>query len=369
MPKKIKLNINKRLIAIIAAVILALALIITGFVIIKNKFFSAGSINQLGNMTVAKSSEIHAFNGGFVYLNGSTLYCVDAKGNDLWNVSLETSEPKIGIASKRVAVYQNEWLYMYASDGTEIYKKPLNIEIADVECGVEDVALLNKNRDTIYVLNRNGGKIDEIVLPNQTIINMGFYSTSELLWVVSVNTQGSSPESTVSVWLPQSSVVAMQTFSDEIIYDLAIEKGASSVIAVGTKSVTPIDTQTGTSGDVSTLIYGYQQLCSSTAGSEHAAVIMAPTQQCVDGYVTDIISVRSDKKTPITLPEGCSAFLATDKYIYCAAVNGVYVLSYEGELVNTIAVEGEYNFVRAVGASHFVYYGSENTAKIVKITK
>lgn len=355
-----------------AGAVLLIAALILG------AFFGIQAFRQRNDMRVGQTISISGqaqampFGSDFLYGANMTLYCVSAAGETRWTIPLERDGAPYDVMGNYLCVAESDALrtYQRKDDGSMalFYTKSLQgLTMDAVVCGKSHVALLTEKRDTIYVLDEAGSQVDTISLSGQKVIDLGFYGQQDLLWVVSLDTQGGAPLTNVRIYEPGRATIAMQSFSDELVSTLVIDSASGTALTMGTQYISAIDislTGTGTGTGAATSIYGYQYVCDNAAAS--CTVVLAPAAQLMRRSVIDLALYKGGKLTSISLPTECQAFAATEKFLYAANTSTVYRLDYTGQVLEQIDMAGLYDRVARVGSKHLFFY-SGNSAAIVTI--
>ena len=353
-----RLNAMTKRILFTAGALALVVLIVLAAIFFRNKLFGSAKITMTEGLELSSSADLHKFAGGFVGADGSQLTFFDAKGKASKTKEIPTgADAVMSPAGKSIAIYHDETMYL-AFPGEEVNSsKPLNIAMSDIVCSAatDFVALLNDERNIIYILNEKGTKVDELHFADQTIINMGWFTLQrELLWVVAVDVTGSSPMGIVRICEPGKTDVALRQFTDEIVYDLVINTETASALAVGTKYISSVPLSTaGTPENIKALVYGYQFLGASDNGS---TIIMAPADEIEKSYVTSMRIVRGNTAVNIQLPAGCSAFCVGSKNIYAADAATVYTIGFDGQIKDQMTFDVLYNSVKTIGNKRMMMF-------------
>lgn len=333
----------KKILIVVGALVIV-ALLALGFIVVRDRFFSSGELEMGGAVDIPEGAQLSSFGDGYIFQNGGELVCLGKDGQEKWSLALTDPNASAAAASGYIAVYQNESLSFFGADGAEQYIKPLNLVAAGVRCGTGNVAILNADRTVIYVLSSKGSLLDTIAYSGQTVVDYGFYSSSDLLWVISLDTSGAVPTSVVSVYDNiNKTTVAMQQFVGEVVYDLAADRSTSSVLAIGTHRATPINISGGSAAGKGVLVYGYDY----AAGSVGGTLVFAESEGWKAGSTDRIRIVNGSAGVNLILPTACEAFLVTDEYIYAMSGEYIYTLSLSGSVIKTESLSVVYDSVTA----------------------
>ncbi len=357
-------NILLSRIILAVAILLAIVVVILGVVLVRNLFFGDDEV-KLGESFTLASNEVIAFNNGYLVKEGASLAHYDKDGKSVFTATLKSADALIDVSSTRIAVCQNEELLVLDATGSTIYSKPLNMSPSDIVCGVNCIAILDEDRDTVYIINQTGSNIDTINVAGQTAINMGFYSTGDLIWISWLDASGAAPVTNISIYQPGESFIATKKFSDEIVYNFMVDLSANTGIAIGSKSVSSMAINASEITDYTIGIYGYQY-ADHFASSTKASLLLAPADQLLSGRINALRVVSGGKSIDVSLPSACSTVVAGEEYIYAASPAAIYTLSYEGQLVSTFTPEEAYTGVLSAGKATMLLVNGQN-ATIAKL--
>ena len=350
----------------IAGALALVVLIVLMASFLRNRLFRSSAITQVPGIELSADYDLYAYaGGGFVAVRGNELLFLDANGKVKNSGEIPTGpDVIIAPAGKSVAVYTDEKLKVFYSGETEPYPKDLNIAMADVVCStVQDyVALLESDRNMIYLLNNIGTNFDKISFPDQTVAGMGWFPENELLWVVSLDVNGSTPSSVVRIYEPGKTQVALSEFNDEIIYHLVVDKANGSAQMIGTQNITSMVISTGETKNVA-LVYGYQYVGASDSGS---TILLAPAAEIANGHITSLRIVSGGKAVNVQLPAGCKVFCVGEKNIYAADSASIYTVGLDGVIKSTTTFDVLYDSVKPIGNSSMMFF-SDGAATLVKL--
>jgi len=346
--------------------VLVLALV-AGAVFGIRAFTRRNNIDIGQTISISTDAQVKPFGNQFLYLANMTIYCVSPQGDTQWTIPLERDDAPYDVMGDYLCVADTDALKTYkrAKDGTmELYytKSLQGLLMDDVVCGKKHAALLTDTRDTLYVLDDAGSQIDTITLSGQTIVNLGFFSSQDLLWVISIDTQGGAPTTNVHIYEPARATIAMQRFSDELVSTLVIDSQRALALTMGTQYITGIDVSLSgqnVKADA-TSIYGYQYVCDN--GAADVSIVLAPAAQLLRQSVSDLYLYRGGKLSAISLPTQCQAFAITEKFLYAANTSTVYRMDHTGEVLEQIDMAGLYDRVQAVGKNHLLFFNGPSAA-------
>lgn len=323
---------SRRETAAIRGILIVLALAVLGAGIAAYFIFIHPEL-MYKRQTVAKmpfdSSDVYApHNGGAVFLKQGKLSFASREGRVDWT---QDSLPggKLVTSSGMIAVYTENKVTAYAGDtGEPRFNKTFTGQQVDLVRGcASHVAISLKGMDgspMVELYASTGGKIDEIAFAGQTIIDMGFFSTSSTsasLWVMSIKQGSPQVDTRILTYNPQKgSISTSVTVPGQLSYRVVF--GEKSLYAVGTNHL--LGYNYNSDMVFKTVVYGWRLLDTQAQGLPMVFTPSAPSGSI--GQAMKIITAP-DKEENVALPAGTLGVYVGDKRIF--VITGKQIKTYD----------------------------------------
>jgi len=265
------------------------------------------------------SQTVYPFNDGYITSNGVYIRAYDQKNAQRWEFAPDSGDVQFSASDNLVALWKDEGLYILDSDGQSTYSGRLSQPISQVRCGISQVAVQFKDGDSVQILSRDGNTVDTLELENLSILDFGFHSSNDLVWVMALDNSGTIPISYVNTYQPGKLSTGSHKFNDQIVYKALFDQNTSYLV---TSRYLRVSAET----DSDILIYGWQYL-DSAATRDGTALLFTRTNQISNP--SDIKVICGSAEYDLRFPTDCMHVVAGDKYIYGVGPNAVYRMAYE----------------------------------------
>ncbi len=243
-----------------------------------------------------------------IYYDGMKLNALDTNGNLKWayniGVGSDFRPSKTGIAA-----WSGNQLYCINDKGLVMYNSKQALPIISAEMGEFYTALLvgNEHNSTLVVLDHQSNPVDKIELPNQTVMEYGFFNNGEMLWVMSLDTQGTVPLSQVVTYKPGKMLTGKITDSEQILYKVLFQN--NFIKAIGTSNIKTYDYKAKEDTTLRQLVYGWNLQAVYTQ-EDKLMMLYVPSSQA-DGVakISDLRLLSSTTDARMHLPNECFIIL------------------------------------------------------------
>ena len=185
-------------------------------------------------VTLTGNQGVQVAGDGFIYYNGSTLASVSSTGAQGWSYSVGANA-SFNAGDSGVAVWSGRRLSIIGREnGDTLYTGQMDEDILSAKSGaVYTAVLLSPEHDSTIVLLENGGReVDLLTFPDQTVLDYGFFSNDTLFWVMTLDTSGTVPTTSISNYRPGRMMVGSITDAQQLMYQVMFQ--SSQVVCAGT---------------------------------------------------------------------------------------------------------------------------------------
>ena len=220
-------------------------------------------------------------------------------------------------------------------------KTPLTFTgvVEEVECGTKHLAVMRQAEDgaeSVLVMTKTGEQIDDLAYPDQSIVDFGFYTTTnEMLWIEMLNISTGTPMTTIVTYdLSKQETTGMIHVQNQLVNDIYITP--NSMFVVCTNQIIRY-IHAGNKEIYRTMIYGYEVLDFSYASGTPTFLL---TTRGGDFHTVRILTLAEDAapapvETTLQLPaEGVSAFIMGSR-LSVASREQLFTYTIKGKLSAT----------------------------------
>lgn len=301
------------------AVILALCAILAAGAIFGLTRIEGSPATALNRLPFSASSEYGFLSSGMLYIEGSTLSFSNFKNEKLWEMPLADA-CRIETGEDFAILYTDTAMQAIGADGAPLFpSQEFSGQVLSVRAGKNHIAVLKSEENgtrLLYLYDLSGTRVDRLELKGNSLLDYGFQSGRDVLWTLMVNTNGSTPVSTVSTYnVANRSDTGAMTKEGEIFEQVSF--GSGRTFAAGTNHLVAYS-ETGKE-EISRLIYGWKLL--DRTDSKTPTFLLAVRQSGASASTAaKLITLESEKEYQFRLPAGTlGAFCRGDKVIVAEA--------------------------------------------------
>lgn len=295
-------------------------------------FFLARGIANSHSSQLRKAIQTPALEGqtvrmlddGILYYDGATLHALNGKAKQIWSYAAGV-DAGFSSDSGGVATWAGSVLSILSSDkGTTLFSGSMESDILDACVGkvYAAVQIGQQHNSTMVILDNSGRQVEKIELNNQTVLDFGFFNNDALLWVMSLNTEGTVPVCTISTYRPGRLLAGTIEDNQQVLYEVVFQ--SSQIRAIGTNYIKDYD-YTGKEIETNrNLVYGWY-LMSMDEDAANPLMAFVPIEQS-DGSngISDVRLIRGQIEQSVRLPYPARKVVAAGDTIY--AFTGQYVM-------------------------------------------
>lgn len=309
---------------IVVIALLAAALICGAVLAVRGCAAGTGSLSGGGTVVsgVDPEMEFLPLGDGFVAFDGTYARAYDGKtATLLWERSPDRSDGYACDASEwLLALYKADSLYVYDTAGNVAFSVSPQRQIEDVSAGHSRVAVRYSD-DTIEVIDSTGKSVETISPSDGQLLDFALYSSSDLLYTLSLDVSGISPRSSLSVYQPGKLLMAEFSTTDQLYYR-ALMNG-SAVYIVGTRSVDGRSTSDDTENSVP--IYGWTLQDAYIGEETHLLFALSGAED-----KTALRVLTGTEARDLHMPAGCTALCMGRDCVYGFSGQTVYSVPLSG---------------------------------------
>ena len=257
-------------------------------------------------------SRIEPLKDGLIYSDGAYLHALNRTGTQIWTNPLG-SGGDFSVYDGGVAAWSGTMLSFMNAGGVSLYSGNMKDTVISAKLGTAYAAVLigQEGNGTLVVTERGGRPVDSIAMPNQTVLDYGFYSGGNMLWVMLLDTEGTLPLSTISNYRPGLTLAGSITDAEQTVYHVNFQ--SDGIHTVGTIYARVYDYTGKEKAARRQLVYGWYLLDSSGGGNPLLAY--APiSQEGID--VSDVRLIQGATDKVIRMPFPCMAIRVSGNVVY-----------------------------------------------------
>lgn len=300
--------------ALLITALIMMASMIAARVITSVGYDAAGSATLL---PCSSDQKIEPLGNGVVYSDGTHLHALNSDGRQTWNYMVGA-----GFSFKAneagVAAWTGSSLALLdGSSGRALFSGVMEDTIISAVMGENYAAVLigsDEQNSTMLIMEHGGRSIDSIDLPNLTVLDYGFFNNGNMLWIMSLDTEGTVPMSQLTTYRPGRMQSGNITDSDQVIYRVMFQ--SPNVYTIGTTYARVYDYTGVEDASRRTLVYGWYLMDAGGSG-ENALMAFAPMAQ-VDGKinVSDVRIMCGNEERTVRMPFPCFSLAVRNNRVY-----------------------------------------------------
>ncbi|MDD5016615.1 MAG: DUF5711 family protein [Eubacteriales bacterium] len=265
-----------------------------------------------------------------VYSDDDLLTCIDTSLNEKWQLPDYTGEPDFTSNDDITAAASNDVLKVINAKGEYLFSYQLDSTILSTRVCTNKVAVSVEqavNDDThsyIIIFDLTGTSLYKIDISDKYVLDYGFDSQSDQLYVLELDVSGAAPVSKIFTYRPETqSITGIIELKDQLVGSVYIIDGV--IYTIGTNRLT-MHTSLNTSREV--LIYGW--VLNYIYDSDNPIFVFVPSADDMSHIdIAHIINTSGDETT-INLPPNVFSIVHTGGKIYCFATDNIFVYTDEG---------------------------------------
>lgn len=311
-----------------AALIITALITFTGILLAKGLVSAGGG--AAGEATLLPCSAwqgVKPLGEGVIYSDGTHLHALNSSGRQKWNYMVGAGF-SFEAGPDGVAAWTGSTIALLdGASGAPLFSGVMNEPVISAVMGSSYAAVLvgeNEQNSTLLIMEHGGREIDKISLPNLTVLQYGFFNNGNMLWIMSLDTEGTVPMSQLTTYRPGRMQSGKITDSDQVLYQVMFE--SPNVYTVGTTHMKVYD-YTGVE-DITRrmLVYGWYLMDTGGSGSRELMAFVPMAQVGAEVKVSDVRMISGDVDRTVRMPFPCHALAVRGGRVY--GFSDQYVMSY-----------------------------------------
>jgi len=252
---------------------------------------------------------------GVLFHDGTHLHALDDRGRQIWS-QLAGTGSNFSVSDGGVAVWLGTKLTLFnAATGVPLFSQNLTGNILSAKLGTVYAAVQmgEERNNTIMVVGRDGSQVETVPMPNQTVLDYGFFNNGSLLWTLSLDTEGTVPKTTITTRRPGRMVTGSIEQTDQVLYRVCFQ--VSDVLVVGRNHLLTYDYQ-GKEIANRALVYGW--LLMDVGGAPDSPLLAFAPDGQISGLpsISDVRMLRAGFDRTIRMPFPCFAIAAKGDRVF-----------------------------------------------------
>lgn len=333
---------------------------------------SARESSALGSVRTVSLNTIQSVetvsDGAIVYDGGSILK-LGSDGKTSWSYMLGGGI-SLNASDAGVAAWNGQSLTLInGATGAADFSGKMDANILSARIGAQYTAVvLEPEHNSTIVLMENGGRrVDEITLSGQTVVDYGFFYTNDsLFWVMALDTSGTAPSCTLSIYRPGRRIVGQITDSEQVIYHTMFQ--SAQICTVGNVFLRSYDYNCRENTDRRKLVYGWVLAGVDDASENPMMAFTLIGQYDGSSEMKDVRMIRGSSDQTVRMPFGCDALIAKNDRVYGFSSSGYIMIAQMGvQKVNAYRIGVSFDQIYGVMSGNVAVVGNGNTLYFVSL--
>ena len=355
--RKRKFKLSGKSIIFIISTLIVIAILITGIVMLLTKGKEVE--DALIDVPFSTDDSYFAVGNTIVYSDAEYLTCMDVSMNSKWRLEYFTSELTFTANDAIIAANSSDVLQVINAQGSHLFSIQLEGTIKATRVGTDKVAVavdqIVKEETISYIIifDTSGSSLYQIDISDKYVLDFGFDSLSDQLYILELDVSGAAPVSIISTYRPETqAVTGYKELKDQLVSSVYIIDGI--IYSIGTNRLTMYTSLNSTDQEV--LIYGC--VLEDVYISDNPVFVYIPSTEDSDEIdIARVINTSGDE-TKINLPPNVFSIIHSGTKIYCFATNNIFVYTSEGKYLRTYALPFAIDGVeRAINGYVFITEG------------
>ena len=274
----------------------------------------AGTVTQL---PCSPSQVIEPLGEGVIYSDSTHLHALGSDGRQKWNYMVGVGF-SFDASTDGVAAWTGSSIALLDdATGKPLFSGVMNDTVISAVMGQKYAAVLigsDEQNSTLVIMEHGGREIDRISLPNVMVLEYGFFNNGNMLWVMSLDTEGTIPMSQITTYRPGRMKSGHITDSDQVLYQVMFE--SPDVYTVGTTYIKTYDYTGVENVSKRRLIYGWYLMDSDGSGSNSLMAYVPMSQIGTAVSISDVRMIGNNKEKTVRMPFPCFALEVVGNKVY-----------------------------------------------------
>lgn len=312
---------KKKMIVMILVMLAAVGLLVFGVLQLFGCSMRTLSTTKLPCLA---TQDVMPFGDNVLYYNGTELVCLSKGGSEKWRYTLGRNA-SYHTDGENVVAWTGTKLVILNEKGSASYDTQLSSPIQFARVGSSYVSLVTGEdvSPVLYFKDLKGATLDheESFYKDKIVLDMGFLSGGDYLWVTSMDLYGKEPDIYMNVLAPAQKNLGEVNLGSAIVYKVIY--AATRLNVISTRQLRAFDYNCKQEDSATQLLYGWQ-LIASDQSAGRLEMLYALSKQTTSMQLTDLryLSGRTDKR--YTLPNVCYGACVFDGKVYAFSDTTLY---------------------------------------------
>lgn len=331
--QKKKVKIPKKAIVFFVAILVVVAVLITGLVMVLTR--GKEIEDTLQPMPFSSTDSYFGVGNTIVYSQGDLLTCIDTKFNTLWQLRLFSAGLDFTTGDDIIAATGDGVIQVIGTNGEHLFSTQMNGIISSAKVGRDKVAVAvdqsvaDGTKSYIIIFDLAGDSLYQIDISNMNVLNYGFDNISGQLYILELDVSGAAPISRISTYRPETqSITGVKELKDQLVDNVYIIGDA--VYAAGTNRLTMYKSLGASEREI--MVYGWVLEDVYIADEPRFVYVPGTSSTYID---TVRILKTTGSEITINLPPKVVRVFHTKEKVYCFATNNLFVYTSEGKYLRT----------------------------------
>ncbi len=292
--------------------------------------------DTLTQMPFTNENSYFTVGNTIVYAQEELLTCVDSSLNSIWKFKVFSDGLDFVSNEGLIAATGQGVVQVFDANGNNLFSTQLDGIINSARVCKDKVAiyveqpLSDETLSYIVIFDLDGISLYQIDISNRCVLDYGFDSLSNLLYILELDVSGASPISRISTYRPESeSMTGIKEIKDQLIDSVYLIE--DSIYASGTNTLTMYDTINSDKHE--TLVYGW--ILKDMAHIKTPSFLYVPNSKN-PGFIDIARIIKTNgNETTINLPPQVFSIFQIGEKIYCFATSHIFVYTNEGKYLRT----------------------------------
>lgn len=321
------------------AVLVVVLLLCVGAYLLATQIVNARTPRLRDVISVPANSNqvIKPLGKGLVYYDGGSLHALDGRGRQIWTYPAG-SQASFSIGEGGVSTWSGTMLSLLnPENGAALFSGNMEQNVISARLGSKYAAVhleqphpssetvteaSREHNTTMLILDSGGRRVDTIDLNNQTVLDYGFFTSDQLFWVMSLNTEGTKPICTISTYKPARARTGDIEDPDQLLYGTMFQ--SSKIRVVGLTYIKDFDYTGKEITQNRILVYGWYMV-DVDENQQNPMMVFIPAAQADGSGITDVRAIQGQTDTAIRLPSAAKQVFAKGDTVYAFASDRVMV--------------------------------------------
>lgn len=231
------------------------------------------------------------------------LYCYEDSGELAWKHTLG-ADADYRVCDAGIAAWQGSKLFLIGKDGDMLYSGSMASDVRScaLSSSYAAVETVVNGLNSLQVIEYNGKVIDTLDMSSLTLLDYGFFSDNNMLWVMTLNTEGTVPLTQVDTYQPARFQTGSIPDSTQVVYKVVLDN--NELVLIGTNTIDRYSYTGKEASGAQKLVYGWYYM-DSKVNSAGQAYLFVPTRELENSIsIKDmrVITGQSDYTIHFQLP-------------------------------------------------------------------